>query len=247
MSDSSQSTSPFPTAGYEMFEKMWNMMTNSPFAAFTGGMPSMMAPSISRLSEMAAPLTNPDELDKRITDMRAIEQWLKLNTGMLQSTIQALEVQRATLSTLKAFGALAQSSMDSAAQVFTGGHGEKGAGASAPTAASPFEALQKGWPMGAGWPGAATDGGGDATNKAAGAAAQVMDPSAWWNMLQTQFNQLAALAMPAQGGAGDESHDKDKDKGAERTGTSKPASSSARQTTGAAAKKSATRTSARKS
>ncbi len=63
------------------------------------------------MSDMMAPLTNVEELDKRITDMRAVEQWLKLNLNMLQSAIQALEVQRATLATLRAFGAFAQSSM----------------------------------------------------------------------------------------------------------------------------------------
>lgn len=44
-----------------------------------------------------------DELDKRITDLRAIENWLNLNLTMLRGTIQGLEVQRATISTLRNF------------------------------------------------------------------------------------------------------------------------------------------------
>src|SRR5690349_24800024 len=94
---------------------MWGMMRLTPFgAAFPGTSPASaqgFVPSLSMMSDMMAPLTNVEELDKRITDMRAVEQWLKLNLNMLQSAIQALEVQRATLATLRAFGAFAQSSM----------------------------------------------------------------------------------------------------------------------------------------
>ncbi len=97
-----------------MFEKMWGLFRGAPFPGQAGmpfGMPGMgAAPSLSMMSDMVAPLTNVEELDKRIEEMRAVEQWLKLNLNMLQSAIQALEVQRATLATLRAFGAFAQSS-----------------------------------------------------------------------------------------------------------------------------------------
>src|ERR1700744_4648371 len=101
--------------GYDMFEKMWGMFREGPFAAQFAApfsMPGMGgAPSLSMMSDLVAPLTNVEELDKRIEEMRAVEQWLKLNLNMLQSAIQALEVQRATLATLRAFGAFAQQSM----------------------------------------------------------------------------------------------------------------------------------------
>ena len=51
------------------------------------------------------PTLNLEELDQRLTDLRAVEAWLQLNLSMLQSSIQALEVQRSTIATLKAFGA----------------------------------------------------------------------------------------------------------------------------------------------
>ncbi len=117
MTDTPGTTPPFPGfPGFppaEMLESMWGMMRLSPFgSAFSGAQPgSSLGPSLSMMSDMMAPLTNVEELDKRITDMRAVEQWLKLNLNMLQSAIQALEVQRATLATLRAFGAFAQSSM----------------------------------------------------------------------------------------------------------------------------------------
>src|SRR5690606_8440206 len=44
-----------------------------------------------------------EEMDKRIADLRAVENWLRMNLSMLSSTIQGLEVQRATVSTLKSF------------------------------------------------------------------------------------------------------------------------------------------------
>src|SRR5690606_31691967 len=46
-----------------------------------------------------------DDLDRRITDLRAVENWLRMNLSMLPSTIQGLEVQRATIATLKSFAA----------------------------------------------------------------------------------------------------------------------------------------------
>lgn len=54
------------------------------------------------LPGMVAPTLDVDELDKRITDMKAVENWLKMNTSMLQMTIQGLEMQRAALAAVKA-------------------------------------------------------------------------------------------------------------------------------------------------
>src|SRR3546814_5296977 len=46
-----------------------------------------------------------EDLDRRISDLRAVENWLRMNLSMLSSTIQGLEVQRATIATLKSFAA----------------------------------------------------------------------------------------------------------------------------------------------
>ena len=45
-----------------------------------------------------------EDLDKKIADLKAVESWLTLNQNMLHASIQALEVQRGTLATLKAMG-----------------------------------------------------------------------------------------------------------------------------------------------
>ena len=62
------------------------------------------------LPGLVTPTMDTNELDKRITDLKAVEGWLKTNLGMLQMTIQGLEVQRATLS---AFHAISQSAKNS--------------------------------------------------------------------------------------------------------------------------------------
>ncbi|HEY2023077.1 PhaM family polyhydroxyalkanoate granule multifunctional regulatory protein [Paraburkholderia sp.] len=188
MTDTTGSAPPFP--GFppaEMLDRMWSMMRLSPFGSMLGGAQpgSGAAPSLSMMSDMMAPLTNVEELDKRITDMRAVEQWLKLNLSMLQSAIQALEVQRATLATLRAFGAFAQSSM---AQPAAAAPNPAAGPAAAPSWARPSE------PPAAGEGGAA--GGADEDDAS---AAPSFDASAWWNLLQSQFNQIAQFAMTQPG------------------------------------------------
>ncbi|MDG0023577.1 PhaM family polyhydroxyalkanoate granule multifunctional regulatory protein [Trinickia sp. Y13] len=207
MTDSTGGNPPFPGfPGFppaEMLDKMWDMMRMTPFgAAFPGMQPGTaqgFASPLTAMSEMMSPLMNVEELDKRITDMRAVEQWLKLNLNMLQSAIQALEVQRATLATLRAFGAFAQDAMAQPAE----GASQAGARASG---ASPWSAAASG-------AGASAEGAKGATASAdaqqpqasaeasAGEGGPAFDPSAWWNLLQSQFNQLAAFAM-TQPGAG---------------------------------------------
>ncbi len=190
MTDTPGGTSPFGSfpgmsgfpQGGDMMEKMWDMMKLNPFAAAaaTGG-----SPSLSMMSDMLAPLTNIEELDKRIKDMRAIEQWLKLNLNMLQSSIQALEVQRATLATLRAFGAYAQSSVDKAPA-------SSASSASAASSASGWPAPPREKPKAEAAPADA-----EAPKEASGSDAS-FDPSGWWNLLQSQFNNLATLAMAQQ-------------------------------------------------
>ena len=41
-----------------------------------------------------APTLDPEELARRIKDLKTVEQWLTVNLGILQSSIQALEAQR---------------------------------------------------------------------------------------------------------------------------------------------------------
>ena len=46
---------------------------------------------------VVVPLLDPKEIDKRITDLKSVENWLTMNLNVLRMTIQGLEMQRATL------------------------------------------------------------------------------------------------------------------------------------------------------
>lgn len=65
------------------------------------------------LPGMVTPTVDTDELGKRITDLKAVEGWLKSNLSLLQMSIQALEMQRATL---MAFQQMSQSTQEAAAE-----------------------------------------------------------------------------------------------------------------------------------
>jgi hypothetical protein len=133
---------------------------------------------------MPSPAITTDDLDKRITDMKAVESWLNLNLTMLRTSIQALEVQRNTLATLKSMS-------ESMAQAM----GQKGEQSAAlPPFAAFFNAAgvqQAGTPTPA--PAAAPAQPGGANPDPMPAAV------AWWNLLQDQFRQAVASAMPADG------------------------------------------------
>jgi hypothetical protein len=53
---------------------------------------------------MVTPTFNQPDLEKNIADLRAVEGWLRTNLSMLQMTIQGLEMQKTTLSTVEAVG-----------------------------------------------------------------------------------------------------------------------------------------------
>jgi hypothetical protein len=53
------------------------------------------------LANWVAPTLNVEELEKRIEELKAVHFWLEQNSRALGATIQALEVQKMTLATLK--------------------------------------------------------------------------------------------------------------------------------------------------
>lgn len=74
-------------------------------------------------------MTDLREMDKRIAELKAVEQWLNLNLNLLRTTIQGLEVQRGTLAAIQSFS----ESMTKAA----GATGQEAASAQA-SIANPF-------------------------------------------------------------------------------------------------------------
>ncbi len=65
---------------------------------FAQANPAVGMPSAA---QWVTPTLDPAELDKRIQDLKSVQFWLDQNAKALSATIQALEVQRMTLSTLQ--------------------------------------------------------------------------------------------------------------------------------------------------
>ena len=68
---------------------------------FLEGLVKNAGAALPNIGQWVAPTLNPEELEKRIEELRTVQFWLEQNAKMLGATIQALEVQRMTLSTLK--------------------------------------------------------------------------------------------------------------------------------------------------
>jgi hypothetical protein len=68
---------------------------------FLQGLMKNAGSAIPGMNQWIAPTLDPAELDKRIDELRTVQFWLEQNARMLATTIQALEVQRMTLSTLQ--------------------------------------------------------------------------------------------------------------------------------------------------
>jgi hypothetical protein len=67
-----------PEDPLEFFRKMWNPM-------------SFPLPGVFQ------PTMNIEDVEKKIAELQAVENWLKMNLSMLQVTIKTLEMQRDTL------------------------------------------------------------------------------------------------------------------------------------------------------
>lgn len=92
---------------------------------------------------MTAPTLSVDDLDKKITDLKAVEAWLALNATMVRGTIQALEVQRGTLAALKSMGdAFAKASATAQGGAATTAPGDAGAAAQLTDPAAWWNMLQ---------------------------------------------------------------------------------------------------------
>jgi hypothetical protein len=134
--------------------------------------------SIPGMSQWIAPTLDPEELDKRIQELKTVQFWLEQNARLLGTTIQALEVQRMTLSTLQTMNlpmqdlreALKARPSTPAAEADAEEDEEEADEPAAPPARKP------------------------PARKAAAAPAAV-DPMQWWGALTQQFTEIAAKAV----------------------------------------------------
>lgn len=152
---------------------------------------SQAVPQMPNLSNWIAPSLNEEELDKRIAELKAVHFWLDQNSKALGATVQALEVQKLTLATLKgmnfnigdvanAFKLKAADTVVSSVQKVTE-KAESTAKTVAGVAGQAEEAAKKI---------------GEAVKPAASAAAAgLVDPMQLWTALTQQFQHIAAGAM----------------------------------------------------
>lgn len=152
-----------------------------------------------QLPASMAPTIDLEEIDKRIADLRTVEQWLTMNVAMLQSAIHGLEVQRSTIAALTAFGDAVGSSpaLDPAAtacamsSLATMAPGRRDS-APGPAASSASTATEDTAPAAAADANAADAAAANAENPFSNPA---MNPAAWWNLLQGQFAQVVQSAI----------------------------------------------------
>ena len=66
---------------------------------------------------MAMPTMDPQEIDKRITELKSVEMWLNMNLNMLRAAIQGLEMQKAGLQQMQGMQQGMQQAMQQAMQM----------------------------------------------------------------------------------------------------------------------------------
>ncbi len=108
------------------------------------------APGLPGVSSWIAPTLNVDELDRRITELKAVSFWLDQNAKAVAATVQALEVQKMTLATLAGMN-VAMGDVAKAFQVKTPAATEAAPAAAAgrKRRADASEAPHAGWPLSA--------------------------------------------------------------------------------------------------
>ncbi len=130
-----------------------------------------------KIPGMSMPSMSPDEINKQIADLKAVESWLQMNMNMLRTTIQTLEVQSATLAAIQTMG-----------QIFSHAGTSRPATESQPSFESPFEKSTDKIDISAsGMP------------DTAAFAGQFANPALWWNTVQDQFAQAVnQVVTPAK-------------------------------------------------
>ena len=146
---------------------------------FLQGLVKNAGTALPGMGQWVAPTLDPAELDKRIGELRTVQFWLEQNARMLGATIQALEVQRMTLSTLSTMNVQMEDLRD-ALMIRTPGAGAK----KNDSKDEPAKPAKKAAPKAA-----------KGDDAAAPSPAAAVDPMQWWGALTQQFTELASNAM----------------------------------------------------
>jgi hypothetical protein len=140
------------------------------FKAASSALPHLSGQTATGTSAWTMPTLDPEELDKRIQELKTVQFWLEQNARMIGMTIQALEVQRMTLDTLKGMKVPMDALRESLKARVQPAAPEPEPVAPAPAAAS---------------------------DEPAAPDAAAVNPMQWWSTLTEQFTNLAQQAVQA--------------------------------------------------
>lgn len=92
-----------PQQALEFMQKMWNPFGLSMPGITPPSMPGVVpaAPQFPNPLAMFATI-DPAEIDKKISELRVIENWLTMSVNFMQMSIKTLELQKASLEAMRA-------------------------------------------------------------------------------------------------------------------------------------------------
>ncbi|MEJ8852027.1 PhaM family polyhydroxyalkanoate granule multifunctional regulatory protein [Variovorax rhizosphaerae] len=173
-------------------------------AAGSASTASSAVPGLQGLASWVAPTLSVEEVDKRIRELKTVQFWLEQNLTALKATIQALEVQKMTLSTLRGMNVR----MEDLTSAFTRAATMTPSMTPAPTPSAPppppppaQRAAPEPEPEEEEFEEDVEEEAEDAAParktkaKAATPSVGVVDPLQWWGALTQQFEQIASSAM----------------------------------------------------
>ena len=189
-------------AGFGKFVPGFDFLQN--LATQAAGSAAQKIPQMPNLGNWVAPTLNVEELDRRIDELKAVQFWLDQNATALKATIQALEVQKMTLATLKGMnfnmGDVANAFKLKVADSVAGGvqrvadKARTFSGLEVPASnsqATATNAPESDTPAAA----PAQTQASQAASAKSEAAGGVVDPMQWWGALTQQFQAIANDAM----------------------------------------------------
>lgn len=163
-----------PADPFEFMKNLWGQMGIPGFGASAAGVPTM-------------PAFSPEELGKRIAELKQVRQWLEMNLNMLNMQVNGLEMQLNAINSFKS----------SPGGEFAAAAAEAMRGGSTPPAPQPAP-----FPFGAGnpatpvWAQPANDAATTPAPAKSPPAAPWPDPAAWMQTLQSEFVKNMQAAAP---------------------------------------------------
>lgn len=162
-----------------------NIMPCFDFLKQMAGKSPASNPFMPNVGSWITPTLSVEELEKRITELQTVKMWLENNARLIDATVQAMQVQKMTLATLKTMNV----KMADISKSFTGG-GSTSTGSSAKTTRNKteFDLGQK--PKAAAKSAAAPEPEAPAQNTQA-----VQNAMQFWNGLTQQFGQITEQVL----------------------------------------------------